>query len=78
MSFDIGQVLLAAIAFVVWLVRLEGKSNHNKEEIESLKGEIKTLNTKHEALDSKMIHQLMEVKESLARIEGALGVKKHD
>ena len=36
--------------------------------------EIEKLNVKHESLDSKVVEQLATVKESLARIEGALGV----
>lgn len=73
---DYFEILLAAIALIVWLVRLEGKLSH----VERLAGEaqkdVDNLRVKHESLDSKIVEQLGEVRESLARLEGALGVQK--
>ena len=78
-------VVLALGAFGVWLVRLEGKVKQQDKDLTEAKteyrslastitSEIKALTVKHESLDSKVVEQLAQVRESLARIEGALGV----
>jgi hypothetical protein len=38
--------------------------------------DVDELRVKHEALDSKIIDQLSKIRESLARLEGKLGVEK--
>ncbi|RTL05256.1 hypothetical protein EKK58_08335 [Candidatus Dependentiae bacterium] len=67
-------LITAFIGLIVWLVRLEGKGQVNERDIARNTMEIEKLNVKHESLDSKVVEQLATVKESLARIEGALGV----
>ena len=67
-------LITAFIGLIVWLVRLEGKGTINERDISRNTMEIEKLNVKHESLDSKVVEQLATVKESLARIEGALGV----
>lgn len=57
----------ALIGLIVWLVRLEGKATNSEKQLDALQ-------IKHESLDSKVVEQLSDVRESLARIEGALGV----
>lgn len=66
---DLWPVVLSIVGVIVWLVRLEGKTNQTEKRVEILQ-------TKHDALDSKTVEQLAQVRESLARIEGALGVRK--
>lgn len=70
------------IGFIVWLVRLEGKVNYTDRMLNDAKleyrNELSTLKVKHEQLDSKIVEQLSEVRESLARLEGALGVNRKD
>ena len=73
---DYFEILLAILGFVVWLVRLEGKINHVERLAEEAQKDVDNLRIKHESLDSKIVEQLGEVRESLARLEGALGVKK--
>ena len=63
----IWPVVTALIGLIVWLVRLEGKVSHSEKQLDALQ-------IKHESLDSKVVEQLADVRESLARIEGALGV----
>ena len=63
------------MGLTVWLVRLEGKHQNNHELITVCQKELQALTIKHESLDSKVVEQLAQVRESLARIEGALGVK---
>jgi hypothetical protein len=69
-------LLAGLLALVVWLVRLEGKHSHNHDMIVACQADLKSLTIKHESLDSKVVEQLAQVRESLARIEGALGVKE--
>lgn len=57
----------ALIGLVVWLVRLEGKALQSEKQLDALQ-------IKHESLDSKVVEQLSDVRESLARIEGALSI----
>ena len=73
---DYFEILLAILGFVVWLVRLEGKINHVERLAEEAQKDVDNLRIKHESLDSKIVEQLGEVRESLARLEGALGVTK--
>ena len=65
-------VALAGIGGVVWLVRLEGRVNHNSKLIEYEQKAREVLTAKFEALDSKLVEKLSEVEKSLARIEGYL------
>lgn len=68
-----------ALGVVVWLVRLEGRINQGDRDhiaheklIASQEKRIDTISGKQEALEIKVVQQLSEVKESLARIEGQL------
>ena len=64
---DIWPVVLSIVGLIVWAVRLEGRVNQ-VEKIQT------SLEIKHEASDSKVVDQLSDVRESLARIEGHLGI----
>jgi len=75
---ELWPFLSAAIGVTVWLVRLEGKHLVLEKQIVVCQKEVDLLQIKHEALDSKVVEQLASVRESLARIEGALGVKKEN
>lgn len=69
------EIVTVAIAFIVWLVRLEGKISYiEKSGIETQK-DVDDLRAKHDALDIKIVEQLARIRESLARLEGKLGVK---
>lgn len=68
-------IIIGLIGLIVWLVRLEGKHQSNNDMIIICQKELQALTIKHESLDSKVVEQLAQVRESLARIEGALGVK---
>lgn len=65
---EVWPALLTLIALVVWLVRLEGKINYNERDLASLRAE-------HNALNSKTLGELSQIRESLARIEGRLSAK---
>ena len=71
-------IVVSALGIVIWLVRLEGRVSHSKELILDCQKDIAELRVKHESLDSKVVEQLAQVRESLARIEGALGVKERE
>lgn len=61
-----------ALTFIIWLVRLEGRMKQNEKDIFENAKDIDILRARHEDLDSRVLKELMEVKQSLARIEGRL------
>lgn len=69
------EYLLAAIAAIVWLVRLEGKTEYAQRMADEAQKDVDDLRVRHENLDTKIVEQLTEVRQSLARLEGALGIK---
>lgn len=74
-SSELMSAVMSGIAVVVWLVRLEGRIKQAEKDIISTFQEIDHLRVKHEALDSRVLNELMEVKQSLARIEGRLDTR---
>lgn len=75
MSDQLLQVGVAVIGFIVWLVRLEGKINAVEKSGHETQKDVDDLRARHEALDSKIVEQLSEIRESLARLEGSLGIR---
>lgn len=73
---QIWPVFLGLLAMVVWLVRLEGSVAHAKELARGCQKDVDELRIKHESLDSKIVEQLAQVREALARIEGRLEAHK--
>lgn len=69
-------LVVAAVGVIVWLVRLEGRVNQGDKDHEATEKRMDILTTKHDHLDSKVVKELSNVRESLARIEGALGVRQ--
>lgn len=76
--FDWMQVAGFGVGFIVWLIRLEGKVTYiekNHDEFKAtVKAEHRVMNAKHDQLDSKIFDELSQIKQSLARLEGRLGV----
>lgn len=71
---DFWPVFLSIIGLIVWLVRLEGRVGECFRYIQAVDKKVEILQIKHESLDSKTVEQLGQVRESLARIEGALRI----
>lgn len=71
---DFWPVLLSGVFLTVWLARLEAKAGENFRFTASVDKKVDVLTIKHESLDSKTVEQLTQVRESLARIEGALRI----
>lgn len=65
--WELWPIFLSFLGFVIWLVRLEGK-------VKTLDRDHAVLLSKHESLDSELVHELGKVKEALARIEGRLSI----
>lgn len=72
------EYILASVAVIVWLVRLEGKVMQAERMANEAQKDVDDLRVRHESLDSKIVEQLAEVRESLARLEGALGVTRSE
>ena len=66
------QIILTIVGLVVWFTRLEAKTNNNQRDIDKQDILIAKLKEKHETLESELIKELGEVKQTLARIEGQL------
>ena len=60
--------ITSIVGFVVWLVRLEGKTLNNDKRLSHVETQV-------ENLESGLTKELSEVKQSLARIEGYLKAK---
>ena len=69
------EVIGVVVAFIVWLVRLEGKLSYIEKSGNETQKDVDELRIRHEALDVKIVEQLARIRESLARLEGKLGVK---
>lgn len=74
MTLSLNQVdwlagLMACIALIVWLVRLEGQVGFLKKQVDEL-------TIKHDALDSQLVQKLSRLETAIARIEGYLKAKK--
>lgn len=65
-----------ALTFIVWLVRLEARIKQNERDISEAIKDVDVLRARHEDLDSRVLRELMEVKQALARIEGRLDIKR--
>jgi hypothetical protein len=59
---------LSAIGFVIWLVRLEGRVNVQKDKLASLEGDLQTANAKADA--EARAHR--ETSDALIRVEEAV------
>jgi len=68
--------LSVAGTFIMWLFRLEFRTKRSEEKITELEKNGALLLSKHEQLDSRMMDELSQIRESLARIEGGLGIPK--
>lgn len=82
---DAWPLILTFGGLIAWGVRLETKTGSQREHSKSWANQLKKdldriekrqdeMELKHNALDQKVVEQLTEVRESLARIEGALGI----
>lgn len=69
-----------ALTFIVWIVRLEGRIKQVEKDSYETQKDVDILRARHEDLDSRVLKELMEVKQALARIEGRLEIKggKHE
>ena len=65
---DVFPIGMPVIGLVVWLIRLEGKTNYAARGLEKLE-------TRHEALESKIVEKLSVIEKSIAKIEGWLSIE---
>jgi hypothetical protein len=68
---DVWPALSFLVGFIVWLVRLEGKTLNNDRRISHAEQQI-------ENIENGLTKQLGEVKQALARIEGYLKAKAEE
>lgn len=76
-EIDVSHIALAALGFVIWLVRLEGRVNAASDKAEMAAVAIKSLQHSHSILEIKVLEELGKVRESLARIEERSQRKEH-
>lgn len=65
-GIDPFYLISTLVGLIIWFTRLESKTNRNEKDISKIE-------KKHDNLESKLIDELSDVKQSLARIEGSLG-----
>ena len=65
------EYVLAMIGAFISLLRLSGRVSHMEKALEKLE-------TKHDALDNKIVEKLSLIEQSLARLEGRLSVNKEE
>lgn len=75
---DLWPVIASLVGVVVWLVRLEGVTKRNRDMIENHGKDIEKLEAKYEYMNTDVLKQLSQVRESLARLEGRLGTAPKD
>lgn len=71
-SIDPIYLLGVLVGLVAWFTKLEAKGNRNSEDIADQKLVIAEMAKKHDNLENKLMTDLSEVKQALARIEGQL------
>ena len=69
-------LILAILGLIIWLVRLEGLAKQNTKDLDRMQTQHESLSLRHESLDSKVVEQLAQVREALARIEGYIRANK--
>lgn len=80
MTFTMGTgdaltLSIMTISFVVWLIRLEGKTERNDDRAKDNEKAIEKLEVKHDALNNKIVEKLSVIERSLAKIEGQLSIE---
>lgn len=76
LRFDWLAFSMAIIAGVVWLVRLEGRVNHQSELLTTSRDSVDDLRRRHEDLGAKVVEKLSAIETGLARLDGYLKAKK--
>lgn len=61
---------------IVWAIRLEAKVKHNQEQLALLNIRVEKDEDKLDTFEKKLMEEMSRVRESLARIEGRIGVTK--
>lgn len=74
-NLSIEFIFAGAISGLVWLIRLEGKLRHVERLTEEAQKDVDAARARLEVVDSKMAAELARVRESLARIEGHMGIR---
>ncbi len=65
---DVLPIAMPIVGVVVWLIRLEGKTNYAAKGLDKLE-------TKHDALESKIVDKLSIIEKSISKIEGLLSIE---
>lgn len=73
---DLWPILATIGGLIAFVFSIKHRVSRHSELIKQSQDDIKELKIKHEIEVSKLFEQLGQVKESLARIEGALGVNR--
>lgn len=66
----------AIVALIIWLVRLGDSMAEAQKDISANREAIKAVEKSYQSLTSDLLKELSKVKESLARLEGALHIPK--
>jgi len=75
MSLSLEFLIMGTVGALVWLIRLEGKVRQNERLFEETQKDVDLVRNRLEIIDSKLAVELSKVRESLARIEGHMGLR---
>ena len=73
---DYLETILVAVGVIIWGTRLEGKVQQNEKANAETQKDVDDLRINHTVRDGVIVEQLTQVRESLARLEGRLGITK--
>lgn len=72
------ELIISGVAFVAWLIRLEAKVLAAEKDNTKLETEVELLRSKHEALDSKVLEKIAQLREDIAEIKGLIAANRHN
>jgi len=74
-SETILSFIVLEIGFIIWLARLEYSNKQNTKDIDDLSRRFEQMESKHLALDVRMVAELTEIKILLAKIIAKLNIE---
>lgn len=69
------EIIVPFVVLIVWAIRLEGKVMHSREIQRETQKDVDVVRDLLNSAHGKLVEQISDMRESLARIEGYLKIK---